>query len=104
MDSQKPFYRKATGHPVYYRIDPEAQRIESVKNWGDRPKSIERFVYQDNFARNIHDSYKEVPERYYRALRGYVLHLISKHLAAGTEDVFPPADYEGDWEEGEMKD
>ena len=53
MDTQKPYYRKATGHPVYYWIDPETKQIESVKNWGDRPKSIERYVYQESFAQNI---------------------------------------------------
>ncbi|MEL6624191.1 MAG: hypothetical protein AAFQ83_02125 [Bacteroidota bacterium] len=98
MDTQKPYYRKATGHPVYYWIDPETKQIESVKNWGDRPKSIERYVYQESFAQNIKEGYKEIPERYYRAIRVYVLQLISRYLEAGCECIFPPLEYEGDWE------
>ncbi|MEO1414935.1 MAG: hypothetical protein AAFW00_06635 [Bacteroidota bacterium] len=101
MDTQKPYYRKATGHPVYYWIDPETKQIESVKNWGDRPKSIERYVYQEAFAQNIRDSYKEIPERYYKAIRVYVLQMIARYMGIGWEGLFPPVVYEGDREVGE---
>ena len=83
MDTKQPFYRKAVDQPIYYRVDEEKQLIESIKNWSDRPKSIERFIYQSSFASDIKQGYQEIPARYYHSIRNYILQQLTAYMTAG---------------------
>lgn len=65
-------YRKAPQVPVYYCLDPARNLIESLKDWPDRPKDIDRYAYYEEFAEEIRDHFEPVSPELYRIIRAYV--------------------------------
>ncbi|MEZ4826476.1 MAG: hypothetical protein R3C61_09305 [Bacteroidia bacterium] len=71
-----PLFRKVPGYPVYYRIDYENRLIESVKDWPDKPRTIDRYPLTEPFASDIAAAYEPISARRYVIIRAYVtLHL-----------------------------
>lgn len=71
-----PVFRKIPNLPVYYRIDYEKNLIESVKDWPDKPRVIDRYPLTESFAQDIIETYEPISARYYLIVKSYVtLHL-----------------------------
>ncbi len=82
MKTEKIFYRIARNYPVYYKVDPKGGIIESVKNWSQYAKAIDRFNYSAVFARELYDTYEEISAEAYDDIRQYVSQIIAKRTAA----------------------
>ncbi len=99
MDTSHPFFRKARGVPVYYHVDPSQGIIESLKNWPDHQKAIDRFPYEEAFAQDLHASYAPISSHRYEAVRNYIVHVLA--WSTGLLSAFPPPPEELTGESGE---
>ncbi len=89
MPFAPPIYRKAPGYPVYYKVDFAHQMIESIKDWPDKPKSIDHYPFYPEFAENISDVYEPVPKATYLTVRAYVK-LHEKNPRKSVDQSIPP--------------
>ncbi|MDX2249445.1 MAG: hypothetical protein SF052_21860 [Bacteroidia bacterium] len=91
-----PVFRKIPGYPVYYRIDYEKNMIESVKDWPDKPKIIDRYPLTEPFAQNIAEIYEPIAARHYLIVRSYViLHLCDPKYPNHAAKLCPPPPTQG---------
>lgn len=82
-------YRKAPAFPVYYKLDLEGNRIESLKDWQDRPKAIDLYIYYEDFAENIIELYEPVSAAVYEGIRNYIELTTIKPQKAPKEMLSP---------------
>lgn len=72
MKTEKIFYCASMVFPVYYKVDPREGIIESVKNWSEYPKAVDRFNYSAVFARELRATCKMILREDYEAKREFV--------------------------------
>lgn len=76
MNTSSIYYYKARGIPLYYRIDPEARSIESLKNWPGNQKGIDLLPFEESFASDLQEAYDAISPQQYHSVRAYVLQLL----------------------------
>lgn len=82
-------YRKVPHLPVYYRLDPYGGTIESLKDWEDKPKQIDEYIYFEEFAINILTLYQPISAAYYDHIRSIVLMLAGEPNAMVDQAPVP---------------
>ncbi|MCI4669152.1 MAG: hypothetical protein MRZ79_13535 [Bacteroidia bacterium] len=72
METEKVFYCASRTFPVYYKVNPKSGIIESIKDWSEYPKAIDRFNYSAVFAREISHTCKAISREEYEQKREFV--------------------------------
>lgn len=83
MKTNKIFYCASRIFPVCYKVDPKEGIIESVKNWSEYPKAVDRFRYSAVFARELKASCKLIKADEYERRREFV----TKYLEMNFPDA-----------------
>ncbi|MEO0896953.1 MAG: hypothetical protein AAFY71_11175 [Bacteroidota bacterium] len=78
MKTRNIFFCKARNLPVYYKVDVHAGIIESIKDWDQYPKSIDRYNYSAVFAHELDEGYKSISRADYEETRERVSTEIAK--------------------------
>lgn len=72
MKTEKIFYCVSKVFPVFYKVDPREGIIESIKNWNEYPKVIDRFEYSAVFATELKRTCKSITADEYEQMREFV--------------------------------